>query len=161
MKKFWLVTSFLFVLHVQAETNPVYLTMADIGVIKTSLSEDAPAKKWAELTEQQRSVLTPLSAEWDTLRPWQREKMLDIAADYPKMDSKKQKRLQNRLNAWSRMTPYERENARKRFQNFHSLSAEDQQTLRNKWAEHQKLPEQEREKMRKQSGEVYYDPELD
>lgn len=102
-----------------------------------------------------------MAAEWDTLRSWQREKMLDIAADYPKMDAKKQKRVQNRLNTWSRMTPYERENARKRFHKFHSLSPEQQQILRDKWAEHQKLPEHLREEMRKQSGEVYYDPELD
>ncbi|MCH9848590.1 MAG: DUF3106 domain-containing protein, partial [Betaproteobacteria bacterium] len=126
MKKFWLLVSLLFVMHVQAATNQAQLAMADIGVIKTSLSDDAPAKKWAELTEQQRSVLAPLSAEWDTLRPWQREKMLDIAEDYPKMDAKKQKRVQKRLNTWSRMTLYERENARKRFQKFNSLSPEEQ-----------------------------------
>ena len=59
------------------------------------------------------------------------------------------------------MTPYERENARKRFQHFHSLSLEKKQELRNKWAKYQKLPEAEREKRRKESGEVYYDPELE
>ena len=48
MKKFCLISSLLFVLHVQAETNQVQLAMADIGVIKTSLSDDVPTKKWAE-----------------------------------------------------------------------------------------------------------------
>ncbi len=44
---------------------------------------------WAQLTDDQRQVLNPLASEWDTLRPWQREKMLDIARDYPKMNLKK------------------------------------------------------------------------
>jgi len=163
MKKFWLALSFLFVVpvfvaSVQAETNQEKL--ADADAIQVALN-DVPIKKWVELTEQQQGVLSPLASEWDTLRPWQREKMLDIAKDYPKMDAKKQKRVKNRLNSWSRMTPYERENARKRFQHFHSLSPEKKQELRNKWAEYQKLPEAEREKRRKESGEVYYDPELE
>ena len=163
MKKFWLALSFLFVVpvfvaSVQAETNQEKL--ADADAIQVALN-DVPIKKWVELTEQQQGVLSPLASEWDTLRPWQREKMLDIAKDYPKMDAKKQKRVKNRLNSWSRMTPYERENARKRFQHFHSLSPEKKQELRNKWAEYQKLPEAERERRRKESGEVYYDPELE
>jgi hypothetical protein len=163
MKKFWLALSFLFVVpvfvaSVQAETNQEKL--ADADVIQVALN-DVPTKKWVELTEQQQGVLSPLASEWDTLRPWQREKMLDIAKDYLKMDAKKQKRVKNRLNSWSRMTPYERENARKRFQHFHSLSPEKKQELRNKWGEYQKLPEAEREKRRKESGEVYYDPELE
>ena len=41
---------------------------------------------WAELNDDQRKVLTPLAGEWDTMRPWQRERMLDIARDYPKMN---------------------------------------------------------------------------
>ncbi len=74
--------------------------------------------KWAQLTPEQKKVLAPLGAEWDTLRPWQREKMLDIARDYPKMDAKKQERVKQRLISWSRMTPYERENARAAINSF-------------------------------------------
>jgi hypothetical protein len=103
-------------------------------------------------------VLAPLGAEWDTLRPWQKEKMLDIAKDYPKMDAQKQQRVQKRLNSWSRMTPYERENARVRYQKFYSLSPDKQEALRKKWAEYEKLPAAEREKLR-QNNE--YDPDLE
>jgi hypothetical protein len=137
------------------------LAMGDVGVIKTNSSDDANQVKWAELTQDQRKVLAPLGKEWDTLRPWQREKMLDIAKEYPKMDAEKQTRIQKRLIVWSRMTPYERENARKRYQQFHSLSQEKKDELRKKWIEHQKLPEAEREKLRKESSEIYYDPDLD
>ena len=141
--------------------TPSIIAMGDVGVISTNANDDDNQVKWAKLTDEQRKVLSPLGAEWDTLRPWQREKMLDIARDYPKMDAEKQARIQKRLTVWSKMTPFERENARKRYQQFHSLSPEKKDELRKKWLEHQKLPEAEREKLRKESSGIYYDPDLD
>jgi hypothetical protein len=140
-----------------------HLAMGDIGAIKSSLNDGdtAPTQSWSQLTDDQRKILSALGGEWDTLRPWQREKMLDIARDYPKMDSEKQLRVQRRLISWSRMTPYERENARARYQQFHALSPEKKDELRKKWAAYQKLPESEREKLRKSSPELSYDPDLD
>lgn len=143
-------------LSVQAgdlDSRPALLAMADIGAIKNDLSPDDPAANvtWAQLTDQQRLVLAPLKSEWDTLRPWQREKMLDIAHQYPKMDAQKQQRVQKQLVKWSRMTPYERENARKRYQQFQSLSPEKKEVLRKQWKEHQ----------RKAAASEGYDPEFD
>lgn len=122
---------------------------------------DENTVSWAELNDAQRQVLNPLASEWDTLRPWQREKMLDIARDYPKMDAAKQALVQKRLGNWSRMTPYERENARKSHQQFQSLSADKKMELRKKWLEYQKLPESERARLRAESPEVYKDADLD
>lgn len=130
-----------------------WVAMADIGAIKSDLSPTDPAANvtWAQLTDQQRSVLSPLAGEWDALRPWQREKMLDIAKEYPKMDVQKQQRIQHQLVKWSRMTPYERENARKRYQQFQNLSPEKKEMLRKQWKE------------RKQKSAITegYDPEFD
>ncbi|SDK51483.1 Protein of unknown function [Methylophilus rhizosphaerae] len=133
--------------------QPSLMAMADIGAIKNDLSPTDPAANvtWAELTAQQRTVLTPLKSEWDTLRPWQREKMLDIAKEYPKMDAQKQQRIQRQLVKWSRMTPYERENARKRYQQFQSLSPEKKDELRRQWKEHKQ----------KAAASEGYDPEYD
>ncbi len=111
-------------------------------------AEIAADMKWAQLSADQQQVLAPLSAQWDELRPWQREKMLEIARDYTRMNSQQQARVQKRLGHWSRMTPFERENARKRYQQFHALSPEKQLELRRKWSEYQRLPEAEREKLR-------------
>ena len=105
---------------------------------------------WAELTAEQQKVLQPLAKEWDTLRPWQRERMLEIARDYPKMDAERQKRVQDRLKRWSRMTPYERENARKKHENFRALPEEKKEELRKKWREYQSLPEEKREQLRRE-----------
>lgn len=124
-----------------------------------AFAEDANVA-WAQLNDAQRQVLNPLASEWDTLRPWQREKMLDIARDYPKMNSSKQELVQKRLTNWSRMTPYERENARKNHQQFQSLSADKKSELRKKWMEYQKLPESERARLRTESPETYTDADL-
>ncbi|MGB2831868.1 MAG: DUF3106 domain-containing protein [Methylotenera sp.] len=115
---------------------------------------------WAQLNDTQREVLNPLASEWDTLRPWQREKMLDIARDYPKMDAGRQALVQKRLGNWSRMTPYERENARKSHQQFQSLPADKKNELRKRWMEYQQLPESERARLRAESPEVYKDADL-
>ncbi|MDO9281385.1 MAG: DUF3106 domain-containing protein [Methylotenera sp.] len=116
---------------------------------------------WAELSNEQHKVLNSLASEWDTLRPWQREKMLDIARDYPKMSADKQALVKKRLSNWSRMTPYERENARKRHQQFQALSADKKNELRKKWQEYQKLPESERARLRAESPDAYTDADLD
>ncbi len=160
-----LVASSLQAADLVSEPERTQLAMGDIGSLKSSFSDggtsNGPAQTWSQLSDDQRKVLAPLGKEWDTLRPWQREKMLDIAQDYPKMDVQKQQRVQKRLNSWSRMTPYERENARQRYQHFHSLSAEKKDEVRKKWAEHQKLPEVEREKLRKDSVDWDYEPDLE
>lgn len=115
---------------------------------------------WSQLNESQKKVLQPLASEWDTLRPWQKEKMLDIAKDYPKMPSDKQMLVQKRLSNWSRMTPYERENARKKHQQFNTLPADKKAELRKKWSEYESLPESERAKLRAESPDVYSDADL-
>jgi len=111
---------------------------------------ESPASsiRWQELSHEQQNILSPLSKEWDDLRPWQREKMLDIARDYPRMNQQEQARVKQRLDNWSRMTPYQRENARKKYQQFQSLPTEKQDALRQQWREYQRLSEPQREKLR-------------
>ena len=137
------------------------LTLLTVGLMvnHVAIAEDANVT-WAQLNDSQRQILNPLASEWDTLRPWQREKMLDIARDYPKMDASKQDLVQKRLTNWSRMTPYERENARKNHQQFQSLPADKKNELRQKWLEYQKLPESERARLRTESPDTYKDADL-
>lgn len=129
-----------------------------LGLVQTVYAEPESAviqPKWAELSEAQRSVLSPLAADWDTLRPWQKEKMLDIAHDYPKMSAQRQALIQKRLSIWSRMTPFERENARKRHQQYQALPPEKKAEIRKKWQIYQNLPESEREAYQKQHPDLY------
>lgn len=124
-----------------------------------AIADDANVT-WAQLTDNQRQVLNPLASEWDTLRPWQREKMLDIARDYPRMSQNKQALVQKRLSNWSRLTPYERENARKRHQQFQALPEDKKNELRKKWQQYQNLSESERARLRAESLDTYTDADL-
>lgn len=123
-----------------ADAAPLQLAMGDVGALKSELAPADPATQtsWAQLSNEQKTILAALGAEWDSLRPWQREKMLDIAHEYPKLDAQQQLRMQRQLLKWSRMTPYERENARKRYQQFQTLSPDKKQALREKWKERRK-----------------------
>ena len=165
-----LVGSISSVLAAEPLSANTKLALGDLGSVKSTLNSGlsdassndnhAATKTWSQLSGDERKVLAPLGSEWDTLRPWQREKMLDIAKDYPNMDAQKQQLVQKRLNSWSRMTPYERENARKRYQQFHSLSDDKKAEVRKKWSEHKKLPEAEREKRRQDTIDWESDVEL-
>ncbi len=59
-----------------------YLAFVILGL--SALAQAANDPGWAQLSAADRQVLAPLGSEWDGLRPWQREKMLNIAHDYPK-----------------------------------------------------------------------------
>ena len=124
------------------------LLLLALALLSGLAQAESEALKWAQLNDEQRNVLHTLAAEWDSLRPWQREKMLDIARDYPKMPADKQVLVQKRLAKWSRMTPYERENARKNHQHFRQLPEFKKNELRKKWLEYQQLPEAERARLR-------------
>lgn len=137
-------------------------TLLSLAIFFSSASAQAEDENvsWLQLSNEQRQVLNPLASEWDTLRPWQREKMLSIARDYPKMSADKQALVQKRLSNWSRMTPYERENARKKYQQFQALSADKKNELRKQWKEYQQLSESERARLRAESPETYTDADL-
>lgn len=123
----------------------VTVSLASVQLVYAS---DGPNLTWSQLTEQQQTVLKPLAKEWDSLRRWQRAKMLDIAKDFTKMSASQQALVQQRLTQWSRMTPYEREQARKYHQQFEALSAEEQAAIKKQWQAYEKLPEAERAKLR-------------
>ena len=124
------------------------LLLLALALLSGLAQAESEALKWAQLNDEQRNVLHTLASEWDSLRPWQREKMLDIARDYPKMPADKQILVQKRLAKWSRMTPYERENARKNHRHFRQLPELRKNELRKKWLEYQQLPEAERARLR-------------
>lgn len=126
---------------------PLHLAMGDVGALKSehAVSDPSVTTSWAELSSEQKTILAALGAEWDRLRPWQREKMLDIARAYPKLDEQQQLRVQRQLLKWSRMTPFEREVARKRYQQFQSLSPEHRQAIKDKWKAHRKATEPDAE----------------
>ena len=71
------------------------------SLLNVGFAEELTFPAWHTLKEEERVVLAPLAQEWDSLRPWQRDRMLEIARDYPKMPPERQARVQKRLQNWA------------------------------------------------------------
>ena len=62
-----------------------------------SLIVTPPQPKWSELTVQQRSVLAPLSDDWDSLEYHRQKRWLGIVSRFSSMTPKEQRRIQIRM----------------------------------------------------------------
>ena len=51
-----------------------------------------PQPKWTELTVQQKTILSPLSSEWDAMEAYRRKKWLGIALRFSAMTPDEQRR---------------------------------------------------------------------
>lgn len=112
----------------------------------------APSQKkppsWAELTQDQKSTLAPLSEDWDSLNTQRKRKWLGIAKRYPTMKADEQSNVQRRMQDWAKLTAEQRRSAREGFKSISKLPPKQKQVLRDKWEEYQQLPEDERQKLR-------------
>lgn len=113
-------------------------------------SASTPKKSltWSELTQDQRTILAPLSNDWDSLDSPRKKKWIGIAKRYPTMTVAEQEKVQRRMQDWAKLSPEQRRTAREGFKSLSRLPPEKKQTLRDKWEEYQQLPEEEREKLR-------------
>src|SRR5689334_16196231 len=67
-----------------------------------------PQPAWSSLSTDQRTVLAPLSKEWDNMENFRKKKWLGIAERYAKMTPDEQQRVQKRMRDWATMTPEQR-----------------------------------------------------
>ena len=120
-----------------------------LSVSLPALGASPPKKppKWAELTSEQKQILSPLSAGWDSLEPARKRKWLGIAKRYPKMKPNQQARVQRRMQAWANLSPKDRQAARDRYRKIQKLPPEEKQSLKDKWEQYNRLPAEKRRKL--------------
>ena len=113
-------------------------------------SASTPKKSltWSELNLHQRTILAPLSNDWDALDAPRKKKWIGIAKRYPSMSPSEQEKVPRRMQDWAKLSPEQRRTAREGFKSLSKLPPEKKQSLRDKWEEYQQLPEEEREKLR-------------
>ena len=116
-----------------------------------SLVATPPQPMWSELTVQQKSILAPLSNDWDSLAYYRQKKWLSIAARFPDMKPEEQRRIQGQMQEWGKLTPEQRQLARENFKTANQLPLEQKQELKMKWEEYSNLPEDEKEKLKQQA----------
>ncbi len=107
-----------------------------------------PQPGWAQLSPQQRGVLSPLEKSWDSMENVRKRKWLGIAERYPNMKSDEQQRVQERMREWARLTPEQRAKIRDSYKDFKQLPAEQKQAVRQKWEAYSNLPPEEKQRVR-------------
>lgn len=103
---------------------------------------------WVELNTEQKRVLAPLSAEWDTMDGFRRKKWLGIAQRYQAMGADEQVRMQRRMTDWAKLTPDERKRARDQYKSLQKAPPEKKAAVKLKWQEYRDLPESERAQLK-------------
>ena len=67
----------------------------------------------------------------------QRNKLLKIAASYPKMKPQEQERIKHRLTEWAKLSKQERDLARDRYKKIKQMPPEKHKEVKKKWAEYE------------------------
>lgn len=117
----------------------------------TGIAAPVATPAWAELSQDQRTVLAPLANDWDDMEFWRRGKWVEIAQRYPTMSPEEQLRIQDRMRAWAKLTPEERRAARHIFKNVQQATPEQREALKQMWAEYEALPEAEKQKLKEKA----------
>ena len=104
--------------------------------------------RWQDLTNEQRVMLRPLAATWDSLASAHKSKWISVAHGVASRPALEQKKMQERMAAWAALTPVERERARLNFAETKKLSPTDRAT---EWAAYQELSAEEKKRLAEKS----------
>ena len=108
--------------------------------------------QWSELTVEQKTILAPLSYDWDGMDYARQKKWLGITRRFFKMTADEQRRVQVQMQDWGKLTPEQRRLARENFITANKLPVEKKEQLRLKWQEYSSLPDEEKERLKQQAA---------
>lgn len=117
-----------------------------IGLFLTSCSLGfgigvAHAQSWANLSEDQRSVLAPLEDDWGSLNLSRQKKWVEVANLYPKMAEADRITLQSRMSEWAGLSSKQRQSARDNYLRTLKISPEKKAAA---WESYQQLTDEEK-----------------
>lgn len=125
-----------------------------LSIAANAANPEVRQPAWVELTPTQKLILAPVAGEWAGMSEVQRQKLIGVARQFPKMKPEQQARVQTRLIEWARLSRQEREEAREKYQKLLQLPPDKRQAILKKWKEYQRLSEEERENLRRKSSEA-------
>lgn len=102
---------------------------------------------WAELTQEQKLILAPLSRDWDKMEAFRKKKWLGIAKRYPTMKPEEQARVQRRMQDWASLTPEQRTQARAQYKTLKTAPPEKKEAIKQKWEQYKELPDEEKKRL--------------
>lgn len=113
----------------------------------TSLSASGPLDatlSWSDLTERQKSALSPLMKLWPEINQAQKRKWLAVSRNYHDLPEEEQFKMHARMRDWVRLGPRERAQARLEYARSQTLSLDER---RQRWEAYQALSEVERQQL--------------
>lgn len=126
---------------VSAAVDPA-VAGAQTEVLKQPANIAKPA--WRELSESQRTALTPLAAQWDALSASQKRKWIALSKNYHELGASDQTLMHARMDDWVKLSPQQRRTARLNFAETKRLSTDEKQ---QKWEAYQALSPDARHKL--------------
>ena len=101
---------------------------------------------WSELTPEQRSVLSPLESQWNTLTKEEKRPWLSLAARLPGMPPKARAQAEKRIREWAALTPEQRRLARNNYRLAKKLPKEERVAT---WEQYQQMTPEQQEVLRR------------
>lgn len=120
-------------------------------VLSPSAIATPPQPQWSELSVEQKTILAPLSYDWDGMDHARQKKWLGITRRFFGMTAEEQRRVQVQMQDWGKLTPEQRRLARENFMSANKLPVEKKQELKQKWQEYSSLPDEEKERLKQQA----------
>lgn len=111
---------------------------------------------WANLSAEEKTILSPLAEEWDAMELQRKKKWLGVAQRFSSMTPDEKARIQLRMKEWAKLSPEERKTARDSFTSIQKAPQEHRdsmkETIKQQWQQYLELPESEKERLRNESA---------
>ena len=100
----------------------------------------AAGPRWAELSQHQRAILTPLEDRWAMIGAGQKRRWMALADGFDKLSEREQEKLRDRMESWSSLSAAQRNQARLNFAITNKLATDKQA----QWEAYQALSDEEK-----------------
>ena len=100
--------------------------------------------KWSALLPAHRLALKPLEHDWNTFGADQKQKWIELAAQFPSLSVDERQRIQTRMTEWAKLTPQQRGAARFQFKQAKELAPNNRQA---RWDAYQSLSDDQKKEL--------------
>jgi hypothetical protein len=121
--------------------------MAQTGQASVSAAQDHAAEqgpKWGSVLPAHRAALKPLEHDWSSFGADQKQKWIELAAQFPSLSADERQRIQTRMTEWAKLTPQQRGATRFQFKQAKELAPTNRQA---RWDAYQALPEEQKKEL--------------
>lgn len=105
---------------------------------------------WQSLSAAQKSVLSPLAREWNSIDTRRKVKWVEIADRFPRLPPAEQARIKERMVSWAKLSPQERGRARQNYKDTQQRLSPEERKAR--WDAYKALPPDERKELAERSS---------